>query len=160
MSRELHTYEYVKVPFERVRDALVTDGVDLFARATHAAASRAHGIVSMLAVSIAGLEVGKDIVVRVTGTHPCAGEPPLERAIRLDLEWGADTNESLFPAMRASLIATAFNDETRLDLRGTYTPPGGVLGEAADRLLGARIAEASVHRFLQDVACRLSQELG
>jgi hypothetical protein len=155
MSVELHCYEYVRVPFEQVRDALVRDGVDLFGRATRAATGRARDLVSSLKVSIAGLEVGKNVVVRVTGMHPFADG----RAIRLDLEWHAETERSLFPSMRASLLASAFADETRLDLRGTYEPPGGALGNAADRLLGHRIAEASVHRFLDEVASRLRQEL-
>ena len=155
MSGELHCYEYVRLPFEQVRDALVHDGVDLFARATRVATGRARGLVSSIKTSIAELEVGKNVVLRVTGIHPS----PDGRAIRLDLEWHAGTGTSLFPAMRASLLASAFADETRLDLRGTYETPGGVLGDVADRLLGHRIAEASVHRFLDEVATRLTAEL-
>ncbi len=161
MSRELHCYEYVRLPFERVRDALITDGVGLFERATHAATGRARGLVSSLKISIAGLDVGKNVVIRVTGVHPDSEHDQLSsRAVRVDLEWHAETSRSLFPSMRASLLASAFGEETRLDLRGTYDPPGGVLGSAADQLLGHRIAEASVHRFLDELASRLCQELG
>lgn len=148
MSAELHCYEYVKLPFEQVRDALVHGGIDLFGRATRVALGRAQGLVSSLKVSIAGLEVGKNVVIRVTDIHASADG----RAVRLDLEWHAETGTSLFPSMRASLLASAFAKETRLDLRGTYEPPGGVLGSAADRLIGHRIAEASIHRFLDEVA--------
>ncbi len=76
------------------------------------------------------------------------------------LEWEAETTSALFPAMRASLLAYPLSATgTPLDLRGTYEPPGGLLGSAADILVGHRIAEASVHRFLDEVASRLSQEL-
>jgi hypothetical protein len=161
MARELHCYEYVRVHFDRVREALLSDAVGLFERATHAATGRARAIASSLKVSVAGLDIGKNVVIRVTGIHPHAeGEQLSSRAIRLDLEWHAETSKSLFPSMRASLLASAFGDETRLDLRGTYEPPGGVLGSAADQLLGRRIAEASVHRFLDEVASRLREELG
>jgi hypothetical protein len=62
--------------------------------------------------------------------------------------------------MRASLLAYPLGpNETQLELRGHYEPPGGVIGSAADWLVGHRIAEASVHRFLDEVAGRVSQEL-
>jgi len=81
-------------------------------------------------------------------------------AVRVDLEWAAETNAALFPSMKASLFVYPLSPtETQLDLRATYAPPGGVLGDAADKLVGHRIAEAAVHRFLQDIANRLGQEL-
>ena len=96
----------------------------------------------------------------MTGVHPHTEQDTLSsRATRLDLEWHAETGKSLFPSMRASLLVSAFADETRLNLRGTYEPPGGVFGSAADELLGHRIAEASIHRFLEEVASRLYEEL-
>ncbi|HVJ94320.1 MAG TPA: hypothetical protein VM580_31245 [Labilithrix sp.] len=161
MSRELHCYEYVKVPFHEVRELLTHSGVELFSRATQAATGRARSLASSLKFSVAGFEIGRQVVIRVTGVHPYPeGEHLSSNAIRLDLEWHAESSKLLFPAMRASLLASAFGDETRLDLRGTYDPPGGILGSAADLLLGHRIAEASVHRFLDELASRLCQELG
>jgi hypothetical protein len=51
-------------------------------------------------------------------------------------------------------------DETQLDLRGNYEPPLGPLGEMLDAVVGHRIAEASVHRFLFEIATLLKSELG
>jgi hypothetical protein len=51
------------------------------------------------------------------------------------------------------------SQETQLDLHGRYRPPLGVVGNALDALVGHRIAEASVLRFVQGVATRLSTEL-
>lgn len=162
MSKELHCYEYVNRPYAEVRDALVHDAVGVFERATQTAAGRASALVSNLKVEIAGLEVGKNVVIRVTGVHPEKEAPGrlASDAIRLDLEWHAETAAALFPSMRASLLAYPLSaTETQLDLRGTYDPPGGLFGNAADRIIGHRIAEACVHRFLDEVASRLSQEL-
>lgn len=162
MSKELHCYEYVNRPYAEVRDALINDAIGVFERATQTATGRANALVSNLKVEVAGLEVGKNVVIRVTGVHPEKDAPGhlASQAIRIDLEWQAETNSSLFPSMRASLLAYPLSaTETQLDLRGTYDPPGGVFGSAADRLIGHRIAEASVHRFLDEVADRLSQEL-
>jgi len=162
MSKELHSYQYVNRPFEAVRDALIVDAVGLFERGTQTATGRAHALVSNLKVTIAGLDVGKNVVVKVRRVEPHAEAPTHDPsgAVRFDLEWQAETSSSLFPSMKASLLAYPLGtNETQLDLRGHYEPPGGVLGSAADWLLGHRIAEASVKRFLDDIAARLSEEL-
>jgi hypothetical protein len=49
--------------------------------------------------------------------------------------------------------------ETQLDFFGRYQPPLGWLGTAVDALAGHRIAEASVHRFVSEVAHYLRTEL-
>jgi hypothetical protein len=43
-----------------------------------------------------------------------------------------------------------------LVLRGRYQPPGGVLGRAADRLVLHRLARATAHQLLADIAARLA----
>jgi hypothetical protein len=159
---ELHCYEYVNRPFAQVRTLLVASAVSIFERATQTASGRAHGIVANLKTTIAGLEIGKNVVIRVTQghTHEEAPGHMASDALRLDLEWHAETNAALFPAMHASLLAYPLSKaETQLDLRGVYDPPAGFLGSAADKLIGHRIAEASVHRFLEEVATRLSADI-
>jgi len=148
MSRELHLYQYVNRPFDAVREALLIDGVELFER--------------HLEVSIAGVDVGKDVVVKVKRIEPHVDAPGhvAKDAIRFDLEWKAQTNASLFPSMKANLVVYALGpNETQLDLTGSYAPPGGAIGDAADWLVGHRIAEASVKRFLDGVAGKLSEVL-
>jgi hypothetical protein len=162
MSEELHCYEYVNRPFARVRDALAGSAVALFERATQSASGRAEALATTLKAKVAGLEVGKRVVIRVTGGSLHDGAPGgiASDALRLDLEWQAETQSALFPSMKASLLVYPLSaEETQLDLRGSYTPPGSVLGTAVDKLVGHRIAEASVHRFLDEVATRLSEEL-
>jgi hypothetical protein len=83
-----------------------------------------------------------------------------QEATRLDLEWRAESAPALFPTMHATLTAYPLSPgETQLDLAGTYEPPGGVFGSVADKLAGQRIAEASVHAFLDALASRLNEEL-
>ena len=50
--------------------------------------------------------------------------------------------------------------ETQIDLHGRYRPPLGVVGDAVDALVGHRLAEASVLRFVADSATRINAELG
>jgi len=79
---------------------------------------------------------------------------------RLFLEWEAATAPRLFPLMKAELsIYPLTSTETQLDFLGLYEPPLGALGRAVNAVVGHRIAEASVHRFINEVAEHLRQRL-
>lgn len=159
-GREIRCYDYVNHPYDRVRDALSGDAGALFRDATRAASSRAESVASQLRVSLAGLEVAKDIALDVRGVEESrrgAGQPPVTR---LQLEWEAAGSPRLFPFMRAELSVYPLTaTETQLDFAGRYEPPLGALGSAIDAVVLHRIAEASVHRFLADVAGYLRREL-
>ena len=74
-------------------------------------------------------------------------------ATRLLLEWEAATKPGLFPLMKAELsIYPLTPTETQLDFLGLYEPPFGPVGKAMNAIVGHRIAEVSVHRFISDVA--------
>ena len=67
----------------------------------------------------------------------------------------------LFPIMKADLsIYPLTATETQLDFKGVYEPPLGPLGKAVNAMVGHRIAEVSVHRFVSDVAEYLRKTLG
>ena len=66
----------------------------------------------------------------------------------------------LFPLVKANLsIYPLTATETQLDFKGLYEPPLGPLGKALNAMVGHRIAEVSVHRFLSDVAEYLRKTL-
>ena len=158
--RELHCYQYVNVPYEKVRDALKTDATGIFRRATATAASRAHELVSTLRVGVGALQIGADIDIEVRGVHEKASALG-DRTTVLDLAWTAANATALFPSMEATLSIYPMSDrETQIDLHGRYKPPMGLVGEAIDAVVGHRVAEASVLRFIQDVAARINVELG
>ena len=159
----IRCYQYVNAPYARVRDALRGDPLGVFQRATTAAGTRAKALVTSLRVSIGSLEVGTDAVICV---REIVEDAPAGRGLlsqgrtRLSLEWQAAKASSLFPAMHAELSVYPLSaEETQLDFLGRYAPPLGLFGEVADALVGHRIAEACVHRFVEDVATRLRQEL-
>jgi hypothetical protein len=79
---------------------------------------------------------------------------------RLQLEWQAAKMPSLFPLMKAELsIHPLTASETQLDFSGLYEPPFGAVGKAMNAIVGHRIAEVSVHRFISDVKAYLRQVL-
>jgi hypothetical protein len=125
----------------------------MFQSATKAAASRAQSIASELRLDIGGIGIEADIRVSLKNIEVKDREAPSSPATRLQLEWEAARMPRLFPLMKADLFIYPITaTETQLDFKGLYEPPLGVLGKAMNAMVGHRIAEASVHRFVSDVA--------
>ena len=158
-SREIRFYDYVNHPYQLVRHALRQDAVTVFQLATKSAVSRAQSVATELHVDFAGIAVKADITVSVRNIEEKT-DAIASPTTRLLLEWEAATMPGLFPVMKAELsIYPLTATETQLDLFGHYEPPFGVVGKAVNAIVGYRIAEASVHRFLTEVAGYLRQML-
>ena len=159
-AEKVRSYDYVNHPYEKVRDALSADPLAVFQTATKTAAARANSLASELRVDLAGLTLAADISIRVTGTEHQkaeAGSPP---STTIHFEWEAANRPHLFPFMKAELaIYPLTGKETQLDFSGLYQPPMGVLGSAMNSLVGHRIAESSVHRFVSEIAEHLRKSL-
>jgi hypothetical protein len=150
---QIRSYDYVNHPYEQVRNALTQNAPAVFHSATTAAASRAHSVASQLRVNIAGIEVATDIAISVKHIEEGAEGAIAAPATRMQLEWKAAKSPRLFPFMRAELAMYPLTaTETQLDFSGFYEPPLGVLGSAMNAIIGHRIAEVSVHRFVTEVA--------
>ena len=158
---ELRSYDYVNHPYAAVRDALRADLGGILERATQSATGRAHALAANLKVDLGPIEIGTDVVIDVQAieereTGPLGRTPTTFIALR----WKAARAAALFPSMQAELIVYRLSrDETQIELHGRYTPPLGAVGAALDSLLGHRVADASVHRFVSDVAGLLRNEL-
>lgn len=152
--REIHCYDYVNHPYERVRDALSKDALTVFQAATKAAASRAQSIAAELHVDLGGIGVQADIRISVKRVEEKIVDNAMSTPVtRLRLEWEAAAMPRLFPLMKAELsVYPLTSTETQLDFLGTYEPPFGAVGKAVNAIAGHRIAEVSVHRFIRDVA--------
>lgn len=150
MAKEIRSFDYVNHSYEKVRDALTGDALTVFQSATRAAASRTQSVASALQVDIAGLKVVKDVDISVKDIDEDTGASPRTRIV---VEWAAASSPGLFPLMKAELAVYPLTaTETQLDFAGNYEPPMGWLGSAVDAVVGHKIAEASVHRFVSQVA--------
>ncbi|HEX8764154.1 MAG TPA: hypothetical protein VF740_03295 [Candidatus Acidoferrum sp.] len=157
---EIRCYDYVNHPYEKVRDALRQDASNVFQAATKAAASRAQSVAAELRVDLGGIGVKADINISVKRIEEKVGDATSGPAIRLQLEWEAATAPGFFPFMKADLsVYPLTSTETQLDFCGLYEPPFGGLGRAMNAVAGHRIAEASVHRFINEVAEYLRKTL-
>jgi len=132
----------------------------VFQSATKAAASRAQSIASELQIDMGGIRIEADIRVSVKNIEVKDHEVMSGPATRLHLEWEAARLPRLFPLMKADLsIYPITATETQLDFNGLYEPPLGPLGKALNAMVGHRIAEVSVRRFVSDLAGYLRKTL-
>lgn len=160
MGKSIRVFDYVNHSYESVRDKLTADAAAVFSNATKVAAGRAEAVASELSINIAGIEVGTDISISVKSVEEHEKKVMSPPKTVIQLEWEASNNPRLFPFMQAELSIYALTStETQLELEGNYEPPLGVVGSAIDAVVGHRIAEASVHKFIQNVAVYLRSEL-
>ncbi|HTS83441.1 MAG TPA: hypothetical protein VMH40_22780 [Myxococcaceae bacterium] len=159
-SREVRCYDYVPVPYERVRALLHRDAAGIFTRATARASDRARELLATLRLNVGPLEVGVDVQLQiraVTDEVGALGDP----RTRVEFGWQAAKGAGFFPTMEGTLGAYALSPtETQLDLDGRYRPPLGSVGTAIDAAVGYRIAEATLLRLLGDVRAAIVAEAG
>jgi len=150
---KVNYYGYVGRPYEQVRTLLGRDPVGLFQKATSSGATRARQLYVALRAGD-GITMEVDVNVHIDRTRegqPVDGQPDLTCTC-LELSWKSATKPSLFPQMQATLSAWPVTaSETQIVLEGRYEPPMGPIGAAVNYAVGHRIAEASVHRFLDEV---------
>ena len=159
-GQHIRCFDYVNHRYAQVRDSLKANPLAVFQHATTSAAARAHAVASHLHANIAGLDVGKEVEIVAGPLEESTMGPSSSPVTRLHLEWKASESAGLFPTMHADLSVYPLTaTETQLDFSGHYEPPLGPLGTAVDALMGHRIAEASVHRFVSDVANHLRKAL-
>lgn len=159
-GREIRCYDYVNHSYERVRDALTKDAPAVFQSATKNAASRAQSVAAELHVDFGGIGVKTDINIVVRDVEEKPADPVWAPTTKLKLEWEAAMMPRLFPLMKGELAIYPLTlTETQLDFLGVYEPPFGAVGKTMNAIAGHRIAEASVHRFVADVAEYLRQTL-
>ena len=158
--RKLRCYQYVNRPYEKVRALLRDRGAELFQQATSSASARADALASTLHVGVAGLELGVDVRIHIRGTRDEAWIAGLAPVTRMALAWEAARATAWFPSMDGELsMWPLFATETQLEIEGRYTPPLGIVGTAVDAMIGHRVAEAAVQRFLEDIVEQIRREL-
>ena len=159
-GREIRCYDYVNHSYERVRDVLKENALLVFQSATKTAASRAESVAAELHVDFGGIGIKSDIKISVKGIEEKTGDAMSTPATQLLLEWEAASAPRFFPLMKGELgIYPLTKTETQLDFHGLYEPPFGTVGKTMNAIAGHRIAEASVHRFIDEVAGYLRQAL-
>lgn len=109
-------------------------------------------------------EVGRDLLLRAgVGAFSKQMLVQLLRPYQHDgvlvvpVRWVATgATGAMFPQLDGNLeLAEASTGQSALRLNGAYRPPLAAVGGGLDRLLLHRVADATIRRFLQDVAAGL-----
>jgi hypothetical protein len=128
--REVHTCAFVKHPYERLSAVIRHDPSGLIHR----------------------VELDPEFVVELRAVEQEA-DGMLGPRTRLCLAFSASHHPELLPALDATLdLLTLGPAEAQLDFVGKYRPPHGIVGAVVDRVIGHRIVDAAVHRFVEHVA--------
>lgn len=158
--RDLRCYQYVNRPYDTVRALLHTRPEDIFQRSTNSAAERANAVEASLHAAVANIDVGVDVRLHLHRIRDDEGVPGTLTVTRVTFTWEAVRASALFPVMSAELSFWPLTStETQLELAGTYRPPLGAVGYVADAAFGHRVAEATVHRFLDDIVEQIRRKL-
>jgi hypothetical protein len=113
-----------------------------------------------LRLDVGEVELGVAVTLHVRGVRDDVGVAGLSPITRVTIGWEAAHSPSLFPLTKAELSAWPLtSSETQIEIEGEYTPPFGLVGVTIDAAVGHRIAEATVHRFLEDLVAQLQREL-
>jgi hypothetical protein len=157
--RKLRVYAYVNKPYAAVRQLLQSRASEVFPRATTSAVTRAGEVDAQLRVSAGGVDVGVDVRIHLGSLREEEGPKGMSPITRVPITWEAVRAAALFPSMTAELSAWPLTaTETQIELEGAYRPPLGAVGNALDAAVGHRVAEAAVHRFLDDVVEQMRRD--
>jgi hypothetical protein len=158
--REIRYFDYVNTGYERVRDVLQSNPLGLCHSSTKTAAAPGATHTAALHLDVRGFEVGTDVDITVHGVEERPASSRSPETTTLTFEWQATGYSRLFPSMHAELRAYPINaTDTQLEFVTRYHPPLGAFGAVVDALIGRRIANRCVDRFLADVAGQLRATL-
>jgi hypothetical protein len=136
--------------YDDVRERWLKDPLGILQRATAAGLSGLFG--GKLHFALGPLEIVEEIVVDIASIESYRS-PNGTPATKLVIEWGAMRSPELFPIMRATMtIYPLSSTETQLELFGTYAPPLGRVGEAADTIAMHHVAKRTVEALVGDIA--------
>jgi hypothetical protein len=153
VPRPLHCYAYIEARFDQLSRLLAEDAERIFQHATNESAEQAGTLSRTLKTDVGGFEVGREVSIEVGEFEPRG----LMRSV-VPLRWHAESGRLLFPELAAELeIAAVLLDPplSQITINGSYSPPLGLLGAGADRLVLHRLAEATMHRFVHEVTDEL-----
>lgn len=157
MRKFLYHYECVDRPFEDVLFLFQEHPSRIFQPATDSAVEEMGKVAVHLAVSSGHVEIGKDVVVELGEIHRDGW------GARIPIRWKAASHAALFPSMEAEIeltpLSTPPHPVTQVSFIGNYRPPLRIIGLVGDAVVGHRLAEASVHRFLSELVQRVEAEL-
>ena len=139
----LRYYIELPLPVSVVEQALVGSPARWLSAVAGEAQARGDGLLGEVGVDPLGVRLRRQVRIRL-------GEPVrFSPMTSLPLTWEPVGLEGLLPRLDANLeLGSLGGERTQLAMSARYRPPLGAVGQAADRVLLHRVAEATVKDFL------------
>jgi hypothetical protein len=146
-KKHIHLYDAVLLPYESVRKLLRHHADEVLQVPLDQSVAGVHETTTALEFPVAGMSIAKEVLLHVGEYTDLAGRIPMGR---LQLRWEPSDHSVLFPMIEADLEVEPIDHErTMVSLLGLYQPPLGRFGEAVDRIVLHRLAEAAFQRFFR-----------
>jgi hypothetical protein len=133
----------LSLPVAAVERALVDSQPEWLSAMAGQAQARGDELLGQVGVGPLGPRLGRRVAIQL-------GEPVrFPSMVSLPLTWEPVGLEGVLPRLDATLELGALGaDRTQLAISARYRPPLGVVGQAMDRVLLHRVAEATLKDFL------------
>ena len=144
-------YIELSLPVAKVEQELVGSRAGWLSAVAGEAQARADRLLGEVGVGPPGARLRRQVRIRL-------GEPVrFPSMTSLPLAWEPVGLEGLVPRLEADLeLGSLGGDRTQLAISARYRPPLGALGQAIDRVLLHRVAEATVKDFLDRVGAAIT----
>jgi hypothetical protein len=137
------------LPYQSVRKLLRHHADEVLQVPLDQSLAGVHEITTELEFPVVGMNLNKEVVLHVGEYADLPGRIPMGR---LELRWEPTEHSALFPLIEADLeVEPIDSDRTMVSLLGLYQPPLGRFGEAVDRIMLHRLAEAAFDRFFRQL---------
>ena len=147
-------YIELPLPASVVEQALVGSPAGWLSAVAGEAQRRGDGLLGEVGVGPLGVRLRRQVRIRL-------GEPVRYPSMTsLPLTWEPVGLEGLLPRLDANLeLGSLGGDRTQLALSARYRPPLGAVGQAVDRVLLHRVAEATVKDFLDRLGQAITDQV-
>ena len=143
----------VPLPADQVERALLASPAGWLSAMADAAQERGDGLLTEVGVGPLGTRIRRRVTIRL-------GAPVrFPSMTSLPLTWEPVGLEGLLPRLDANLeLGSLGQDRTQLAISARYRPPLSVVGQAIDRVLLHRVAEATLKDFLDRVGPTITDQ--
>jgi len=149
----LRSYVELNLPIADVEEALLHTPAEWIPGLASSAEERGDQLLGEVGFPVSGRQVGKQVEIELGAPVRTPGRT------WLPITWRATGPRGIFPNLEGELEVAALGPHlTQLGLSARYKPPFGLVGESLDRALLHRVAEATIHDFVERVGVALRQQ--